>query len=128
VASVLADTACVAGFVLLGRFSHREGGAVTGYLAVLWPFLVGLAAGWVALSVAARVARREPAPETLRAGLVVLVATVGVGMAVRRTLTDGGTPVSFVVVATVFLALFLLGRRVVGSRVAARRGRGGGAA
>ena len=118
-AALSADVLAVLVFVLLGRTSHREGGAVAGYLQTAWPFLVGTASGWLALLVLARAGRELPG-RALRAGLVVLVATVGVGMALRGSVTGKGTPVSFLLVATIFLAVFLLGWRAI-RRAAGRR-------
>lgn len=108
--SPAADLALVAVFVALGRTSHREGGAVSGYLVAAWPFLAGCLAGWAAVLLLRRGGAELPG-RSLRAGAVVLAGTVAVGMALRRAFTDGGTPVSFLVVATTFLAVFLLGWR-----------------
>ena len=113
--ALAADLAAVVLFVALGRTSHREGGAVAGFAGTAWPFLAGAVVGWVALLAAGLAGR------SLRAGAVVLVGTVAVGMTLRRTVTDGGTPVSFQLVATTFLALFLLGWRLAAARRAARR-------
>lgn len=106
------DLLLVAVFVLLGRASHREGGAVAGYLVAAWPFLTGALAGWGAILVARRAGRELPG-SSIPAGAVVLASTVVIGMVLRRVFTDGGTPVSFLVVATCFLAAFLLGWRGV---------------
>ncbi len=111
--ALLADVAAVLAFVLLGRRSHEEGSLVAGTVATALPFAAGAAAGELAV-----VVLRRPAA-SLGAGAVVLAGTLGLGMPLRR-LAGGGTPVSFVVVATVFLALFLLGWRML-ARVAAGR-------
>jgi Protein of unknown function (DUF3054) len=103
------DLLCVALFVALGRTSHREGGAVTGYLATVWPFWVGALVGWAALVLLRRGGRELPG-RSLPAGGVVLGGTVVAGMLLRRV-AGGGTPVSFLLVATGFLAVFLLGWR-----------------
>jgi hypothetical protein len=129
VPAAAADVLAVAVFVLLGRTSHREGGAVTGYLATVWPFLVGAGVGWLALALAHR---READParggvlpvRSLRAGAVVLAGTVVVGMGLRRIFTDGGTPVSFLIVATTFLAVLLLGWRLAARWWTSRVARG----
>jgi hypothetical protein len=112
-AALVADLFAVAVFVLLGRRSHDEGSAVAGTVATAWPFVTGalVGEGVVALT------RRRP--DSLAAGAVVTAGTVVIGMGLRR-LAGGGTPVSFVVVATAFLALFVLGWRV-GARLLARR-------
>ncbi len=113
--ALLADVLAVLAFVLLGRRSHDEGSLVAGTVATALPFLAGAGAGHLAL----RVARRRP--DTPAGGAVVLAAAVGVGMALRR-LAGGGTPPSFVVVTTGFLALLLLGWRLAARLVGGRRG------
>jgi hypothetical protein len=106
------DLALVTLFVLLGRASHREGGAVTGFLVTAWPFLTGTGLGWLVVVLARRAGRRLPGRGTA-AGLIVLAATVAAGMVLRRTFTDGGTPISFLLVASSLLAVFLLGWRAL---------------
>jgi len=111
------DLIAVVVFVLLGRTSHGESEALRGVLVTLWPFLSGMLVGWaVLLLTGLRVAG-------YRAGVVLVVATVGVGMVLRHTVSHDGTPPSFVVAASTFLALFYLGWRAV-ARFAARRRRG----
>ena len=111
---LIADLLAVLVFVLLGRRSHEEGSAVAGTVATAWPFVTGAAVGEVVVAAVRR------APESLAAGAVVTAGAVGVGMLLRR-LAGGGTPLSFVVVATTFLALFLLGWRVAARLLARRR-------
>jgi Protein of unknown function (DUF3054) len=102
-----ADLAAVLLFVVLGRRAHHEGSFLVGTVAVALPFLAGAAAGWALLLLLGR-----PAPPSVRGGLVVLAATVPVGMALRA-LTGRGVQLSFVLVAAVFLALFLVGHRLL---------------
>jgi hypothetical protein len=109
----LVDLLAVLAFVLLGRRSHDEGSALAGTVATAWPFVTGAAVGEVLVAGARR------APESLAAGAVVTASAVVVGMGLRR-LAGGGTPPSFVVVASTFLALFLLGWRL-GARLLAHR-------
>jgi peptidoglycan/LPS O-acetylase OafA/YrhL len=101
-------------FVLLGRQAHDSGRNVLGTLATAWPFLAGAAAGWLVV----RGRRLDPAG--LTAGAVVAMATVVLGMTLRH-LTGGGVQPSFVAVASAFLALFLLGWRVLALRLARRK-------
>ncbi len=112
-AAVAADLVAVLVFVLLGRRSHDEGSAIAGTVATAWPFVTGTLVG------EGVVVLRRQRPDSLAAGAVVTAGAVVVGMGLRR-LSGGGTPVSFVVVATTFLALFLLGWRL-GARLLARR-------
>ncbi len=112
-----ADLLAVLVFVVLGRRTHDGDTGVqvlTGSAATAWPFLAGTAVGWAVLQLAGR-AGHGPEPTSLRGGLTVLVATVSVGMTLRR-LAGGGVQASFVAVATTMLALFLLGWRALAAR------------
>ncbi|WP_226347027.1 DUF3054 domain-containing protein [Agilicoccus flavus] len=113
--AALLDAGVLLLFAALGRRSHGEGGALLGLWQTAWPFLAGAALGWLVVAGA-----RRRAPIGVRDGVVVWVATVAGGMAVR-TLTGAGTAPSFVVVATVVTGVLLLGRRVVGAAWSARR-------
>lgn len=104
VTAMLLDLCCVLVFVLIGRSSHGEGETVAGIARTAWPFLTGLLAGWAV----ARGLRRPPARVTT--GVGVWSATVAVGM-VLRAVSGQGTAVTFVLVALVFLGLFMLGWR-----------------
>jgi hypothetical protein len=111
--AVVLDCCCVLTFVVIGRASHTKGDSLAGIASTAWPFLAGLAAGWLA----ARTWRR---PLLLWPGGVgAWLGAVALGM-VLRVVAGQGTAFSFVVVALVFLGLFLLGWRVL-ARVAARR-------
>lgn len=96
------DAALVLAFVLIGRASHSEG--LLGALQTWWPFLGGLAIGWVVMR-----AWRHPR-RIAWTGIGVWVATVGCGMLLRVASGQGVQP-SFVIVATVVLGVFLLGWR-----------------
>ena len=106
----LVDVVCVLVFVLIGRRNHDEGEALVEVLRTLAPFLIGLTAGWALL---ARTARRGVA---WHSGVIVWAATVVVGLVLRRVAFDRGTAFSFVVVATVFLGVFLVGWRLLLAR------------
>jgi hypothetical protein len=112
--AALADAALVLVFVVLGRASHEEGRFLSGTLSVAAPFLIALGVGWV-------VARAWKQPITLRTGVIVWITTVVVGMVLRHTLFDRGTALSFIIVATLFTGLFLVGWRAIASRVVASR-------
>lgn len=111
--ALLADLAAVALFAAVGRRSHAEGLTVTGVLETAWPFLAGTAVGWVAVR-----GWRRPTALT-PTGLAVWVATVVVGMLLRKA-TSAGTAFSFVVVASVATAVLLLGWRGVAALRARR--------
>jgi hypothetical protein len=110
--ALLADLAAVLVFVLLGRRSHDEGRALAGVVATAWPFVAGAAVGELA---AVRLPARSPVT-----GAVVAAGAVAVGMPLRR-FAGGGTPLSFVLVATTFLVAFLVGWRVVARALERRR-------
>lgn len=106
VRAAIFDTAAVLIFVLIGRISHKEN--LLGALNTLWPFLVGLAIGW-------GIARawRHPS-RVLWTGVLVWISTVIVGM-LFRLLTQQPVQLSFVIVATIVLGLFLFSWRWVGA-------------
>jgi FtsH-binding integral membrane protein len=106
----IADAVVVVVFAAIGRRSHAESGAVTGVAVTAWPFLTGLVLGWAAV-----LAVRRSWPSSVRAGVPVWVVTVVAGMVLRHV-TGKGTAASFVVVAAVFLGLFLLGWRAIWAR------------
>jgi hypothetical protein len=110
-----ADLVAVVVFVLLGRSSHGHDESPTGVLVTLWPFLSGLLVGWLVLLL---IGFR---PTSYRAGLILVVATVAVGMTLRHTVSHGGTPVSFVIAASTFLTFFYLGWRAVAHLARRRR-------
>jgi len=104
--AVLLDVCSVLVFVVIGRANHTEGETLAGIVSTGWPFLCGLAAGWVA----SRAWRR---PFALRAaGLPVWLFTVALGM-VLRVVSGQGIAAAFVVVALAFLGLFLFGWRLL---------------
>ena len=91
-------------FVAIGRRNHDEGSALTGLFETAAPFMIGLAAGWLA----ALAWRR---PWALVTGLIVWPVTVLIGMVVRNLVFDRGIAASFVAVATIFLGLGIVGWR-----------------
>ena len=103
--ALLTDVICVLAFCTVGRRSHAEGLTVTGILETAWPFLAGTGAGWLAAR-----AWRQPMA-LVPTGVVIWLATVVVGMALRKA-TSQGTAVSFVVVASLSTAILLLGWRL----------------
>jgi peptidoglycan/LPS O-acetylase OafA/YrhL len=100
----MADVVAAVAFAALGRRSHSEGLTAVGVLETAWPFLVGVAVGWVATR-----AWTRPA-DLLPVGAAVWVGALVVGMLLRR-LTGEGTAWPFVVVASVVLAALFLGWR-----------------
>ena len=99
------DFCCVAAFVIIGRAAHTHGEAPSGIASTAWPFLTGLAAGWLVTRAWRRPAALAPA------GVGAWLGAAGLGM-VLRVLAGQGTAVAFVLVALAFLGLFLLGWRL----------------
>jgi len=108
------DCCCVLVFVIIGRASHTKGESLAGIASTAWPFLAGLAGGWLA----ARAWRRPLA--LWPAGVGAWLGTVALGM-VLRVVSGQGTAVAFIVVALAFLGLFLLGWRLLALVLARRR-------
>jgi hypothetical protein len=111
--AVVLDCCCVLVFVIIGRASHTKGEALAGIASTAWPFLTGLAGGWLAGR-----AWRRPYP-LWPAGVSAWLGTVALGMALR-VVSGQGTAVSFVLVALIFLGLFLLGWRLLARLLPAR--------
>jgi Protein of unknown function (DUF3054) len=112
--AAVVDATLVLVFVALGRTSHEEGNMISGTLAVSAPFLLALGLGWL-------LARAWKRPLALRTGVIVWITTIAAGMILRRTVFDRGTAAAFVVVATVFTGVFLVGWRAIANRVVASR-------
>ena len=82
---MLADVAVVLAFVVIGRANHHSGETLAGVASTAWPFL---------------------------AGLIVWLATVGLGQ-LLRVVSGQGTEPAFIAVSAAFLGLFLLGWRLI---------------
>lgn len=120
---LLIDTALVLVFSAVGRSSHGEA-VVGGLLTTAWPFLLGLLVGWLAALVVSRIDGHGPFEpwRIVPAGLLIWAGTLGIGM-LARVIAGQGTAGSFIVVAGVVLALFLLGGRALGAFVVRHRNR-----
>lgn len=112
-AALATDLICVVVFCTVGRRSHAEGLNPAGIAETAWPFLAGTLAGWLAATGWHRPYALFPT------GVVVWLATVVVGMVLRK-LTSAGTAPSFILVASISTAVLLLGWRGA-VRVMARR-------
>jgi hypothetical protein len=108
------DAVAVLVFAAVGRASHQEDNPVVGVLATAWPFLAGVAVGWVLVRV---LSRRWPL--RVGPGITVAVGSVVIGM-VLRAVTGEGTAPSFVAVATLVLVGLLAGWRAVAARLRPR--------
>ncbi|MEU2172834.1 DUF3054 domain-containing protein [Nocardia sp. NPDC019219] len=108
------DALLVVVFCAIGRRSHDEA-VLAGLLRTVWPFATGLVVGWlVVVSPRWRAAAdaRFDITALWPAGVVIWACTLAVGM-LLRVVSGQGTAVSFVLVAGVVLAVFLLGWRAV---------------
>ncbi|MDR6690892.1 hypothetical protein J2X55_001791 [Microbacterium sp. 1154] len=115
VLALIIDVVLVVVFAAIGRATHDGdvlGPFGLGLATTAWPFVVALLVGWLAT----RAWRRPVA--VVKTGLPVWAITVAVGM-VLRALSGQGVAVAFVIVATITLALLLLGWRGI-SRLAMR--------
>jgi hypothetical protein len=106
------DVVLVVVFALIGRSSHGEANAPLALWTTAYPFLAGWAIAYVTSGAWARPLRFWPT------GVVAWILTVFVGMAIRvatgQGVVDGNPlPISFLIVATIVLGVFLLGWRAV---------------
>jgi hypothetical protein len=110
--AVAIDVCCVLVFVIIGRASHTKGESLAGIASTAWPFLAGLAAGWLVAAGLAERAWRQPS-RLWPAGVGAWLGTVVLGM-VFRVASGQGTAPAFIGVALAFLGLFMLGWRLLG--------------
>jgi hypothetical protein len=100
------DAVAVVAFVMIGRSSHDEEATLAGAAGTAAPFLIALAAAWLAV-------RAWQQPISWTTGLVVWAVTAAGGMLLRRFVFGDSTAASFVVVGTLFLGGFLIGWRAL---------------
>ncbi|MDH2903746.1 MAG: DUF3054 domain-containing protein [Actinomycetota bacterium] len=100
-------------FVGVGRNAHQHGITLAGMVSTTWPFAVGLLGGWLTVT------RARRAPTTPMSGIVIVLVTVALGM-VLRVVSGQGTAFAFVIVALVFLSLFLVGWRAAAALISRR--------
>jgi hypothetical protein len=109
--AVAIDVFCVLVFVIIGRASHTKGESLAGIASTAWPFLAGLAGGWLVTAGLAGRAWRQPS-RLWPAGVGAWLGTVVLGM-VFRVVSGQGTAPAFLGVALAFLGLFMLGWRLL---------------
>ena len=114
--AVVLDVCCVLVFVIIGRASHTKGEGLAGIASTAWPFLAGLAGGWLAARAWRQPYRLWPA------GVGAWLGTAGLGM-LFRVVSGQGTAPAFIGVALAFLGLFLLGWRLLAQAVTGVRSR-----
>jgi Protein of unknown function (DUF3054) len=101
--AIAVDVICITVFAIVGRSSHQEANDLLGVVHTAWPFLAGCLVGTV-------MGRTWRHPLSLTAGVAVWLGTVVGGM-ILRLLTGAGVQLSFVLVASLVLGLFLIGWR-----------------
>ena len=116
--ALVLDVVLVIVFCAIGRRSHDEANALTGLATTAWPFLTGLAVGWLATVALYR--DKFDAFLIVPTGIVVWLSTLVVGM-LLRVVSGQGTAFSFVLVAGTVLAVVLLGWRAVAKIVTKSR-------
>lgn len=119
-AALVLDVLFVLIFAASGRSTHDRDSPVLGVLDTAWPFLVGLAIGWILVTVFAGGLRGATMFVLVPAGLIVWFTTVALGM-ILRAVTDQGTAASFMGVAAGFLLVTLAGWRLIAQLIARRR-------
>ena len=112
---LVADLACVLALAVAGKSSHEAGASGWVVLAIAWPYALAaaLAHAWL-------LARGRPTHRAWPEGATVLAVTYALGMLLRAVSGRGLAP-AFLVVAGAFLAVTMLGWRVVVLVVARRR-------
>lgn len=115
--ALVLDAVLVLVFAVIGRASHDED--PLGFLLTAWPFLVALLVGH---AVAALLPARPRRPWSPAWGAVVWLVTV-VGGLLLRVASGDTAQVPFIIVATLVLAVFLVGWRLVAALVRRRGAR-----
>lgn len=102
---IVVDAAIVVTFATVGMFNHDSKPSLLTLVAILWPFVVGLAAGWIgAIWNGLRGLRVWPG------GLLIVAVTYGLGMAFR-SLSGRGLETGFLVFSAGFFVVTMLGWR-----------------
>jgi hypothetical protein len=112
----LADLIIVLIFVVIGRVTHDHGVYAGGVLSTAWPFVSGLAVGWLVMRATGRSGTRP------RDGGIICLYTVVVGMTLR-VIAGQGTAIAFILVALGFLGAFMIAWRVLVSTIRRRQTR-----
>ena len=114
--AVGADVLSIMLFVIIGRRNHNEStSSIRGIVEVAAPFLIALALGWFAQRLWTR-------PLRVERGIILWLITVVFGLILRRSMFDRGIALPFIIVATLFLGVLLVGWRLAANRWIDRRG------
>lgn len=126
--AAVCDVVAILVFVIIGRFNHDDGLTIPGIFSTFWPFAIGGAVGWSIAYVIAHVRSGEIGDHDFRPenlvpdGILTWIGAVAIGMILRDQFGQG-VAVSFVIVATIVLGVFLLGWRAARARLARRAAR-----
>jgi Protein of unknown function (DUF3054) len=104
---LLADLVCVLALAFGGKNTHEAGDSSWVVLVIAWPFALAGVLAHVAL-----VWRGRQASRMWPEGVVVLAVTYVLGM-LLRALSGRGLAPGFLVVAAIFLAVTMLGWRLI---------------
>lgn len=104
------DLIAVVAFVTIGRRNHEEGLTVGGIVETAAPFVIALIVGWALMQAWRR-------PDNWVVGVGIWAVTLVGGMVLRRLVFDEGTALSFVVVASLFTAVTIIGWRLLATFV-----------
>jgi hypothetical protein len=114
--AVGADVLSIMLFVIIGRRNHNEStSSIRGIAEVAAPFLIALALGWFAQRLWTR-------PLRVERGIILWLITVVFGLILRRSMFDRGIALPFIIVATLFIGVLLVGWRLAANRWIDRRG------
>jgi hypothetical protein len=102
--AVVLDVIVVLAFVGIGRSTHDHGISLSGMSSTSWPFLSGLAIGWLV------VLNRGWSGVSRIGGVAVWLSTVAIGMGLR-VVSGQGIAFAFVLVALAFVGAAMLGWR-----------------
>nr|WP_209044257.1 DUF3054 domain-containing protein [Brevibacterium marinum] len=112
---MIVDLILVVLFTIIGHYTHSHNLDPQGLLTTAWPFLAGLVLAWLLSAVW----DRPIAP--LATGAGVWAITILLGLVIRGATGAGGdpgvVPVSFMIVATSFNLITLLGWRIIATAV-----------
>lgn len=112
-AALLTDAFLVVLFALLGRASHHEPLGTGAVLGTAAPFLLALGGAWLLIGAVQRLSGRTPWSRPWPAGVLVWLLTLGLGMLLRVQLFGQTAAPAFLLVASIALAVLLLGPRLL---------------
>lgn len=104
------DTLCVLLFVVIGTRNHKTDTGLSGIVYVAAPF-------FIALSLAHLAPMMQRGAKALPHQYLVWGYTIVMGMVLRNFAFDRGTAPAFVIVATIFLGVTMLGWRALAERL-----------